>query len=67
VWGAQAFVSSPAGLGLRQGTAQASCRSRGALALRAEREDGASEQQIKEAYKTYEMLMSSNNFGKGYW
>ena len=35
--------------------------------LRAEREDGASEAQVKEAYKTYEMLMKNNNFGKGYW
>lgn len=63
---AQAFVS-PAALGLREGTVRrSSCRG-GARALRAGREDGASEEQVREAYKTYEMLMKNNNFGRGYW
>jgi len=35
--------------------------------LRAERDDGASEQDIKDAYATYDRLMSNMNDGKGYW
>jgi len=63
----QAF-SSLAAPALRQGAARrTSCRG-GVQALRAEdREDGASEAQIKDAYKTYDMLMGNKNFGKGYW
>ena len=34
---------------------------------RAEREDGASPDQVKKAYETYNMLMENKNFGKGYW
>lgn len=53
----QAFVA-PATLALRDGAVRrASCRG-GVQALRAEREDGATEEQIKEAYKTYNMLMA---------
>jgi hypothetical protein len=53
----QAFMA-PATLALRDGAVRrASCRG-GVQALRAEREDGATEEQIKEAYKTYNMLMA---------
>jgi hypothetical protein len=63
---AQAFMAST-GLVLRQSVARrGSCRG-GVQALRAEREDGATTEQVKEAYKTYEMLMANKNFGKGYW
>lgn len=49
---------APATLALRDGAVRrASCRG-GVQALRAEREDGATEEQIKGAYKTYEMLMA---------
>jgi len=62
----QAFVT-PAAPALRDGAVRrASCRG-GVQALRAEREDGATEAQVTEAYKTYNMLMKNNNFGKGYW
>ena len=37
------------------------------MSLRAEREDGASPEQVKKAYETYNMLMENKNFGKGYW
>ena len=63
---AQAF-SAPGALGLREGAVRrSSCRG-GALSLRAEREDGASPDQVKKAYETYNMLMENKNFGKGYW
>jgi hypothetical protein len=32
-----------------------------------ERNDGATDEQVKQAYTTYEELMRTNNFGKGYW
>ena len=58
---------TPAAPALRDGAVRrASCRG-GVQALRAEREDGATEAQVTEAYKTYNMLMKNNNFGKGYW
>ena len=53
----QAFVA-PATLALRVGAVRRACCRGGVQALRAEREDGATEEQIKEAYKTYNMLMA---------
>jgi hypothetical protein len=61
----QAFSTCP-GLVSQASVRRMSCKA-GVLSLRAEREDGASEAQVKKAYETYNMLMGNNNFGKGYW
>jgi hypothetical protein len=52
-------------LGLRVEASRHSCRQ--LLTMQSNRKDGATEEQIKNAYGTYEELMSTKNYGKGYW
>jgi hypothetical protein len=35
--------------------------------MQSSRRDGATEEEIKAAYATYEELMRTNNYGEGYW
>ena len=37
------------------------------MIMQSSRRDGATEEQIKAAYATYEELMRTNNYGQGYW
>jgi hypothetical protein len=37
------------------------------MIMQSNRRDGATEEQIKAAYATYEELMRTNNYGQGYW
>ena len=39
----------------------------GTVYMQSNRKDGATEEQIKNAYATYEELMRTSNDGKGYW
>lgn len=50
--------------GLRAGGSRHSCQR---LVMQSNRKDGATEEQIREAYATYEELMRTKNYGKGYW
>jgi hypothetical protein len=45
------------------------CRydTRGLIRMKSQRPDGASEEEIRQAYETYNELMRTNNYGKGYW
>ena len=52
-------------LRLRVENTRPSCRR--LVTMQSNRKDGATEEQIKNAYATYEELMRTKNYGKGYW
>ena len=51
--------------GLRADSPRQTCKH--SFVMQSNRRDGATEEQIKKAYATYEELMRTNNYGKGYW
>jgi hypothetical protein len=58
-------VSSIKPYGLRSPPARAQRQT--TIVMQSNRRDGATEEQIKAAYATYEELMRTNNYGEGYW
>jgi hypothetical protein len=59
-------VSSTKAYGLRSHTPLAQ-RCKTPIVMQSSRRDGATEEEIKKAYATYEELMKTNNYGEGYW
>ena len=58
-------VSTVKAFGLRSPLTRAQRKT--PMIMQSSRRDGATEEQIKAAYATYEELMRTNNYGQGYW